>query len=288
MIARGGEARSGPKHLRALAERRKRRLRFTDKRRQMAPGARSSQSAYKSRLVAPSVFTGFFAKPRGVALRIQNIVRNLEGGSKRGSVSNERRAVSSRRFCIYSSGFDTVTQQCARLHALHSENLGWRKGSASAFSFQIERLPSRHAARPGSTREAQNKLRSHFGVFMRRLIGHHVESERQKAVACKNGCRFVKSLVDGRASAPQIIIIHSRQIIVDERVAMHHFNRAGAAQHPLVRNAEQKSGLQGKKGPKALAAAKAGVLHRAQQLLRAFDFSSEGTGAQQRLHLRAH
>ena len=52
------------------------------------------------------------------------------------------------------------------------------------------------------------------------------ERQCQKAVACKYGGGFPKFFVRGGLAAPQIVIIQSRQIIVDQRIGMDEFDRA--------------------------------------------------------------
>ena len=43
-------------------------------------------------------------------------------------------------------------------------------------------------------------------------------------------------------ATPQVIIIHGRKIIMDQRIAMHHFNRSGDSQGALARYPEQSGG----------------------------------------------
>ena len=63
---------------------------------------------------------------------------------------------------------------------------------------------------------------------MGRRIGHDFEGIGEQAVTRQNGRGLIIGLVDSRPAATQIIIIHGRQIIMDQRIAMDHFNGASA------------------------------------------------------------
>ena len=60
-----------------------------------------------------------------------------------------------------------------------------------------------------------------MGVGMRQ----HLEGQGQQAVARQHRGRVVELLVAGRAAAAQIAVVHRRQIVVDQRIGMHHLDR---------------------------------------------------------------
>ena len=64
----------------------------------------------------------------------------------------------------------------------------------------------------------------------RRLVGDDVEGKRQQAVAGKDGGRLVEGLVHGRLAAAQIVVVHRRQVVMDERIAVDAFERRRHAQ----------------------------------------------------------
>src|SRR6266704_5534731 len=57
-------------------------------------------------------------------------------------------------------------------------------------------------------------------------------------------------------SAPQVIVIHRRQIIVNQRISVDHFQRAGALEQPFRRRSESLADGEQQRGPKTLAAGK--------------------------------
>ena len=56
---------------------------------------------------------------------------------------------------------------------------------------------------------------------------------------------FAKYSMSGRFAAPQIVIIHGGQIIVNDRVSMDHLQRARERHQQLVLRAEEFAGRQG-------------------------------------------
>jgi hypothetical protein len=95
--------------------------------------------------------------------------------------------------------------------------------------------------------------------------GDDVEGQRQQRVAGEDGRRLVESLVHGRAAAAQVVVVHRRQIVVDERIAVQQFERRAGARHALARGAEQPRRLDHQKRPQPLAAAQHGVPHRGEK-----------------------
>ena len=68
---------------------------------------------------------------------------------------------------------------------------------------------------------------------MGRGIGEDLEGERVEAVAGKHRLRLAEGLVHGRLAAPQVGIVHARQIVVDQRIDVDRLDRAADAQRPL-------------------------------------------------------
>ena len=71
----------------------------------------------------------------------------------------------------------------------------------------------------------------------------NVEGEGQEAVAGEDGGRLVEFFVCRRLPAPQVVIVHRRQIVVHQRVAVHAFERGAGHQRLRARNFEQARAL---------------------------------------------
>jgi len=59
----------------------------------------------------------------------------------------------------------------------------------------------------------------------------------------------------------KVIIVHGRQVVMDERIDMHAFGGGGGTQRWLSSYAEKRGALADEKGTEALAAAKGCVTH---------------------------
>ena len=53
---------------------------------------------------------------------------------------------------------------------------------------------------------------------------------------------FVISAVDGRLAAPQVIIVHTRQVVMHERIDMDRFDRCTNAQCNIAVDMEKRCG----------------------------------------------
>ena len=103
--------------------------------------------------------------------------------------------------------------------------------------------------------------------------GQDVEGERQQRVAGEDGGRLVERLVDGRHAAPEIVVVHGRQVVVDERIAVHAFDR-GRGEHRVRRlDAEEPRRLDDQERAEALAAGQHGVAHGGDEARRAEDLA---------------
>jgi hypothetical protein len=60
-----------------------------------------------------------------------------------------------------------------------------------------------------------------------RPLNQHLEGMRQQRVPRQDRDPLAEDLMAGRLSAPEIIVIHRRQVIVDERIGVNALDRTG-------------------------------------------------------------
>ena len=96
----------------------------------------------------------------------------------------------------------------------------------------------------------------------------NVEGKGEEAVAGQDGGCFVIGLVGGRPSAPQIVIVHGRQVVMHQRIAVDEFECGAGHQGLRARHAEQARRLDHQERAKTLAAAQAAIAHGVEQPLR--------------------
>ena len=81
-------------------------------------------------------------------------------------------------------------------------------------------------------------------------------------IAGQDRGQFLEGAVERRLAAPQIVIVHARQIVVDQRVDVDAFDRERDPHRPFAIDLEQVAGGDDQHRPDPLAAADRGVAHR--------------------------
>ena len=142
--------------------------------------------------------------------------------------------------------------------AISSVESGAAAVSAAMSSIWPPTMPARPAAR---ARPAQSAARiSALGVGAR--IGEDLEGERLQRVAGEDGGRLVEGAVGGRPAAPQVVVVHRRQIVVDQRIGVQALDRgAGAEAARASARPSARAVSIDQEGPQPLAAAERRIAH---------------------------
>ena len=111
---------------------------------------------------------------------------------------------------------------------------------ACCLGLEVERLAAGHAAAPAARARPAPARPRRAGSDRSRAIGDDVEGQRQQRVAGQDGGRLVEGLVHGRLAAAQIVVVHRRQVVMDEGIAVHAFERRADAQARPRRSAPNK------------------------------------------------
>src|SRR5262245_14851332 len=101
----------------------------------------------------------------------------------------------------------------------------------TAFPLEIKNLTRDHTVR---TSCGGCKCRNDTQDMIRRkMFGtcDCLESESQEGIAGKDGDGFIKLLMTGGSPATKIIVVHCREIIMDERITMNHLDGCGDGQN---------------------------------------------------------
>ncbi len=170
-------------------------------------------------------------------------------------------------------------QERAGLHRLHGDDeffLARRHGAEPALGGEIEHLPAGHAAETRAARKLAHQRDPHRRIGMGFLARENVEGKGEQRVAGEDRGRIVIGTMQRRTAATQIVVVHRRQVVMDQRIAMHAFERGAGHQPALTRHVEQGRALHDQKRTQPLAAAEARIAHRVQQALRALDFALNG------------
>ena len=127
---------------------------------------------------------------------------------------------------------------------------------------QIDHLTADHSGRPGRRGQRADQLAANRRIAVRIGIGQHAECRGQQPVAGEHCGRVIELLMAGRAAAAQIAVVHRRQIVVHERIGMHHFDRRRDLQGAAPCHSEEAAAGEHEKRAQALAGCQCGVAHR--------------------------
>ncbi|PAV67962.1 hypothetical protein WR25_27091 [Diploscapter pachys] len=96
---------------------------------------------------------------------------------------------------------------------------------------------------------------------MRLGIGEHFEGEGVQAVARQDRGRLVERLVDRRLAAAHVVVVHRRQIVMDQRINVDRLDRHRDLARAVAVDAEQVGGRAQQQGAQSLAATDRGMAH---------------------------
>ena len=133
-------------------------------------------------------------------------------------------------------------------------------GKFFAFAFQIRHLPGDELQRAGSLGNFQNQIAVRIARPSPALRGDF-KRLRQQRVARQHGDAFAEHLVVGRLAAAEIVVVHRRQIVVDERVGVDALDGAGQRQGVGFASAAGRRRREAKRGAHPLAAGKERITH---------------------------
>jgi hypothetical protein len=89
-----------------------------------------------------------------------------------------------------------------------------------------------------------------------------------QGIAREDGGGLIEGFVARGAAASQIVVVHGRKVVMDQRIGMDHFDRAGRRIQGLKRNAEQFARGVDQRRADALAASQRRVANRLMQSCR--------------------
>ena len=163
-----------------------------------------------------------------------------------------------------SAGLHRGEDQRAGFHRLQPGDGGQVEGGA--LRLEVHHLPARHAGRAGSAGEIEDELGADERIGVSRGIGEHLERQRVEAIAGEDRGRLVELLVHRRAAAAQVIIVHRRQVVMDQRIDVDCLQRGRDPARAVHVAIEQPRGGEDEQRAQSFAAVDGGVAHRAIQV----------------------
>ena len=114
---------------------------------------------------------------------------------------------------------------------------------------------------PGAAASLQHQLGADAAVGVGVGVGQDLEGGGLQGVAGQDRGGLVIGLVHRRPAAAQVVVVHARQVVVDQAVGVDALQRAGGAQHRPLRQVEHLAGLQREEGPQPLAGPERRIAH---------------------------
>mmetsp|Transcript_31563 Transcript_31563/g.77813 ORF Transcript_31563/g.77813 Transcript_31563/m.77813 type:complete len:325 (+) Transcript_31563:442-1416(+) len=131
-----------------------------------------------------------------------------------------------------------------------------------ALRLQVEHLSARQADRADRLPQRGDDLDDPIGGHVLRLARDVVEGLREQRVAGEDGDIVAVQLVVRRLAAPEVVVVHRRQVVVDQAHRVDHLERDRRWLRGLDRAAEHLGGGEAEHRAHALAARHQRVLHR--------------------------
>ena len=156
----------------------------------------------------------------------------------------------------------------------------------AALGREVEHLAADHAAETRGTRQRLHQFDPHRRIGMGLGARRDVEREREQPVTGEDGGRVVERLVHRRLAAAQVVVVHGRQVVMHQRIAMDAFERGARHQGLVAVDPEQRCAFHHQERTEALAGAQAGVAHGLEQAGGPADLPAEQRGAQQPVEQR--
>ena len=141
------------------------------------------------------------------------------------------------RFAQNRSGGTGKCDQFPGFHALQPGNSA--NIQVFALGGQINHLAADHARPPGRIGQGCDEAAPYFSIGMGLFITKNTKGKGKQAVPGENRRGLVELYVTGVLAAPQIVIVHGRQIIMNQRIGMHHFHGRGHAKGAVGRHIEE-------------------------------------------------
>ncbi len=92
-------------------------------------------------------------------------------------------------------------------------------------------------------------------------FGEHLEGERQQRIARQYRHGVAEDFVTGGPAAPQVVVVERRQVVMNQRIGVHQFKRAGRVLHARGAVGNGVGGGHAQDGADALAAGEQAVAH---------------------------
>ena len=191
---------------------------------------------------------------------VEQVVLDLEGEAEIGRVGAEHGAGRLAGSAEDRARLAGEGEQRAGLEALQLEHLVEAEGPA--LGLEVDHLAAAHPERAGGDGELSHQAAAHRSLGVGRGVGQQLEGQALQGVADQDRGRLVEPAVARRPAAPGQRVVHRRQVVVDQGIAVDQLDRHADPERARRRDREQLGSGHDQERPQPLAAAQHGVAHR--------------------------
>ena len=205
------------------------------------------------------VTTGSLSERFGRLRHVEHVVDDLKGEAERGAVLGERIDGAWARTSSETAEQRGRRDERTRFRSVDPAQLG--EAQSLAFTIEIQHLPADHPARAGCYHELTDDTTRVGGRKMPSRAQGDARRQRHHRQASNGRHACVELAMNGGPAAAYVVIVHARQVVVDERVGVYDFDRC--RERRCVPSAARGSiGGEKENSAKALAAAEETVAYR--------------------------
>jgi hypothetical protein len=126
---------------------------------------------------------------------------------------------------------------------------------------QVNRLPARHALKAGRLRQHAAKQCLHGGRHGAVVRGQQFKGQRLQGIASQQRLGLTEANMHGWLAAAQHVVVHTRHVVMNQRISVDQLDRASSAQGRLGVAGHRLAGGQHQQRTQAFASTQHGVAH---------------------------
>ena len=225
------------------------------------PDAARARGRGISRLGVRPIRAGGLAERGRIADHVEDVIADLKSQADALGIMIElfQQARLDLRLTERSQQYAGADQRAGFVN-VHVLQLG--QGQFLADRRQIDGLTAHHAARARRLRQHPQHPQADRGSLGHALVlAEHLESQRLQGIAGQDRQRFAAGFMAARPTVAQIVVVHGRQVVVDQGIGMDELHRAGGAVQGFQGRPDRRAGRVDQHRADALAAAQHGVAH---------------------------
>ena len=208
------------------------------------------------------IFANRFADHAGIADPVKHVIADLEHQAQVFGEAQQTRTLVGRASAEHRSSFHREPDQRPGLTRFAVKQIPLGRFSRGV---KVHHLPAGQPILTDRAGQREDQCNANIRIRVRGFIGQQLEPEGQQCIPGENGGRFVKFAVQRRAAAAQVIIIHTRQVVMHQRLGVDAFDRCTDAERQGIRSADQFADRRNQQRAEPFATANRSIAHRLSQ-----------------------